>query len=440
MSGIDPAILWFHPEDLGTLGEDASNLRDPDLLPGDSTPFNGSSLLFHDSTFDTGYPMPIPAFPTILSPSIAFASGSPFDTPPFPAPTDGPGLLTGFPWHTSLDKTLTSQESFDHLPPVLPSPSTPIKATRTSNFRPSPMAIDNQHPDAREALRARLAGMQLKEEPNLPQYISPKYLTQSTGLTTPPKSERPLKRRLFPEELFTSRSAPVSPLANRTRPLAPLPRRAAKPTPSVAEAGKLSPLQTPLSPTQLLTPGPSRPHSASSSYTPSTSPRLKSEGGCDADDEYSPSSEGRTKKYQKVFRRTFKASTAHTADLDGQTQLTRVLASLPPHLQHIEEKGGLFYCPFENCDRTSHSSGDMGRHLESNVHATHKFVCLDPNCLTQFAREDSMKRHHSNPRGKQHKSTHDRMLKQGFECRVRREQIEEVSKQIKQLAHSPCAV
>jgi hypothetical protein len=56
------------------------------------------------------------------------------------------------------------------------------------------MAIDNQHPDAREALRARLAGMQLKEEPNLPQYISPKYLTQSTGLTTPPKSERPLKR------------------------------------------------------------------------------------------------------------------------------------------------------------------------------------------------------------------------------------------------------
>ena len=242
-------------------------------------------------------------------------------------------------------------------------------------------------------------------------------------------------RRLSPE-LFTSRSAPASPLANRTRPLAPLPRRAAKPTSSHAEAGKLSPLHTPLAATQLLTPGPSRPHSASS-YTPFTSPPLKSEDDCDADDEYSPSSEGRIKKCQKISRRTFTASAAHKIDLDGQTQLARVLASLPPHLQHIEEKGGLFYCPFEDCDRTSHSSGDMGRHLESNAHATHKFVCLDHNCLTQFAREDSMKRHHSNPRGRQHRSNHDRMIKLGFECRVRREQIEEVDKQIKELARSP---
>ena len=196
MFSIDTTTSWFQSEDYGTLDEDASNLRDPDLLPNNFTPFHGSGTQLHNPTFAMGYLMPTPPSPLfpIPPPIPNFPSGSLFDTPAFPAPTDGPELLTDFPWHTSPDKTLTSQEGFDHLSAVLPSPSTPIKANRPSKFRPSPMAVDSQHQDAREALRARLAGMQLKEEPILPKYISPQFFTQSTGLRTPPKSERPLKR------------------------------------------------------------------------------------------------------------------------------------------------------------------------------------------------------------------------------------------------------
>src|SRR5690606_24142899 len=98
---------------------------------------------------------------------------------------------------------------------------------------------------------------------------------------------------------------------------------------------------------------------------------------------------------------------------------------------------GLYHCPFSTCGQTTTSEGDLGRHLESSIHATHRYICLAPQCLSDFAREDSMKRHHGNNRGRNHKADHDRLVRQGFAFRVKIKDVSAVKAQIKALQVSP---
>jgi len=113
-----------------------------------------------------------------------------------------------------------------------------------------------------------------------------------------------------------------------------------------------------------------------------------------------------------------------------RTQLQIVLDDLPYTMDDIAYIDGCYYCPFPDCSQKTTSEGDLGRHLESNLHATHSYLCLAPSCLLPFAREDSMKRHHANNKGKAHKAHHQRMVDEGFEFRVRREDVQKLKERV----------
>lgn len=204
------------------------------------------------------------------------------------------------------------------------------------------------------------------------------------------------------------------------------------------------------------TPSPS-PYFLSVASTPSASPAastpaaLPSDNDEDSsDNEYLPQQSERRKKRPQQQRRPSPQKTRtvrRTAAVETPTEsapndkkqkknskhtnLQIVLEDLPYTSEDIKKDiAGYYHCPFPKCPHKASSEGDLGRHLESSAHATHKYYCLA--CLKDFAREDSMKRHWrgDDAKNKSHQATHDRRVKRGIPCRVRKAEFDWLREQV----------
>ncbi|RXW16729.1 hypothetical protein EST38_g9126 [Candolleomyces aberdarensis] len=225
-------------------------------------------------------------------------------------------------------------------------------------------------------------------------------------------------------------------------------RRRTPPSPYAFPQGSV------MSPPPPPSPSPSFPSSASSPFASpsfSVSAPLPSENDQDSssDNEYLPQQSERRKKRlqkrhapsQKPRPRTYVRRTpaAHGSAPENDkfektlkpTNLQTVLEDLPYRLEDIKKIDGLWHCPFPDCSHKTSSEGDLGRHLESGAHATHRYVCLASDCLETFARDDSMKRHHANNRGRHHKAEHDRRVKRGIPRRVRVTELPWLKEQVR---------
>ncbi|KAF6759783.1 hypothetical protein DFP72DRAFT_884196 [Ephemerocybe angulata] len=307
-------------------------------------------------------------------------------------------------------------------PATTPVKKTPVKKEPTT-VRPHQLStdVDKDHADAQDALRARFKKSTKKDASNA---------SRSRQSRHPRMEENTLKRLLPMPELDerdddhlpgqASIQAFPSGLPRTPKPIAPLPRNRMKVESSPAKLVFFNPECTP-----------------SSSYpSPSSPPSYRDKGRDGDDDEYIPSS-GPQRKRQK--RGPSPSSSSHKTHLcrsrnGRKTQLEVVLESLPYEMEDIVRRSGQFKCPFPECGQWTTSEGDLGRHLESSIHATHRYVCLAANCLEQFAREDSMKRHHKNNRGKHHKIEHTRAVLRGLSHRVLKEDVPALKESVLDLA------
>ncbi|TFK22743.1 hypothetical protein FA15DRAFT_501356 [Coprinopsis marcescibilis] len=204
----------------------------------------------------------------------------------------------------------------------------------------------------------------------------------------------------------SSLSLPLTPV----RPTITLPRRALK-------ARKAGP-STPLTPRQ--------PRPTVTGFPLNTgSPMLDSDY---VDDEDFQPKLKRVRKKQRVHN-----TPSQDSKSGKPTQIEIVMNDLPYKMSDIRrDLNGSYYCPFPNCGQSTTSEGDLGRHLESREHSTHRYVCLAVSCLEKFSREDSMKRHHNNNRGRPHKTEHERAVRQGIKHRVPKGQVDELRERVRQ--------
>lgn len=165
----------------------------------------------------------------------------------------------------------------------------------------------------------------------------------------------------------------------------------------------------------------------------------------DEHDEYLPTTSQR-KRQKRTFPPT-STSTPRTPKSTGKashdrsrrpkrvkTNLQVVLEDLPYTMDDIRVENKEYYCPFPDCSQKTTSEGDLGRHLESSLHATHKYVCLAARCLKPFAREDSLQRHHGNGKGRPCAAEHERLNRMGFSYRVKKEDMKHLAERVTQLA------
>ncbi|EAU85157.1 hypothetical protein CC1G_06173 [Coprinopsis cinerea okayama7 len=291
---------------------------------------------------------------------------------------------------------------------------------------------DRFHGRAEDALMARVnaqyrADVSVKPEPSSSTPARPRRDNVVSAPSTPLK--RPLSVRESPAAktpaaktatVKTEVIESISSYSRASRYIAPLPRRA-------------SVKRTPSSTLPFLYPQPEFVNSPISSSASLSHLDSDYEFHRDDDDsDFLPSASSSPRKKQK------RAGGYHLQERKGKkTQLQIVLEDLPFTLNDILYANGLYHCPFSTCGQTTTSEGDLGRHLESSIHATHRYICLAPQCLSDFAREDSMKRHHGNNRGRNHKADHDRLVRQGFAFRVKIKDVSAVKEQIKALQVNP---
>ncbi|KAH6909288.1 hypothetical protein BKA70DRAFT_1278095 [Coprinopsis sp. MPI-PUGE-AT-0042] len=292
---------------------------------------------------------------------------------------------------------------------VKPEDVSPVKNNGESLQR---LASDSQYANADDALRAR--SYRLYESQRAAVELAASTQGQSAWAPSSSRSS-PLKRSRMTEAHPVKIEAveSISAFSRRARAVVPLPARS-----------------PPITPNHFTYPQETS-YNTSAGTSPATSVyelyRIDDSAFQDAsDDDYKPISRKRRRRNNQSHEHRGK-----------KTQLQIVLEDLGFTLDDIDRRDGLFYCPFDNCHQRTNSEGDLGRHLESSQHATHNYLCLDPHCLNVFAREDSMKRHHANNRGRAHRERHDRAVRElGMPFRVRRGDVEAARSDIRALAEA----